>query len=60
MHGNLALAEDYSGPKKRGEYQYLSGVMEMAYNPFLDSEAGNDCMKFEVAKLLKYWTEKKN
>ena len=32
--------------------------MGMAYNPFLDSEAGNACMKFEVADLLKFWTEK--
>ena len=32
--------------------------MGMAYNPFLDSEAGNAFMKFEVAELLKFWTEK--
>ena len=30
----------------------------MAYNPFLDSEAGNACINFEVAELLKFWTEK--
>ena len=43
---------------KRGEYQYVSGVMGIAYNPFLDSEDGNACMNFEVAELLKFWTEK--
>ena len=26
--------------KERGEYQYVSGVMGIAYDPFLDSEAG--------------------
>ena len=41
VHCNLALAEDYSRPAKRAEYQYVSGVMEKTYNPFLDSEAGN-------------------
>ena len=30
----------------------------MAYDPFLDSEAGNAHRKHEVAELLKFWTEK--
>ena len=32
--------------------------MGIAYNPFLDSEAGNAYMSFEVAELLNFWTEK--
>ena len=32
--------------------------MGIAYNPFLGSEAGNAYMNFEVAELLKFWTEK--
>ena len=40
VHRNVARAEDYSKPTKRGEYQYVSGRMGIAYNPFLDSEAG--------------------
>ena len=31
---NLALAEGYVRPNKKGEYQYVSGVMGIAYNPF--------------------------
>ena len=58
VHSSLALAEDYSRPTKRGEYQYVSGVMGIAYNPFLDSEAENACMNFEVVELLKFWMEK--
>ena len=38
MHRNLALAGGYATPNKKGEYQYVSGVMGIAYNPFLDSE----------------------
>ena len=41
VHRNLALAEGYSRPNKKGEYQYVSGVMGIAYNPFLNSEAAN-------------------
>ena len=58
MHRNLARAEDYSKPTKRGEYQYVSGVMGIAYNPFLDSEAGNAHKNYKVTQLLKFWTEK--
>ena len=58
VHSNLARAKEYARPTKRGEYQYVSGVMGIAYNPFLDSEAGNAYMNFEVAELLKVWTEK--
>ena len=31
--------------------------MGIAYNPFLDAEAGNAHMIFEVAELLSLWTE---
>ena len=58
VHRNLTLAGDLSNPNKRGEYQYVSGVMGIAYNPFLDSEAGNAHKNFEVTDLLKFWTEK--
>ena len=58
VNRNLARAEDHAKPTKRGEYQYVSRVMGIAYNPFLDSEAGNAYMQFEVAELLKLRTEK--
>ena len=58
VHRNLALAEDYSRPNKKGEYQYVSGVMGIAYNPFLNSEAGSAHGNHEVTELLKFWTEK--
>ena len=58
VHRNQARAEEYAKPTKRGEYQNLTGVMGIAYNHFLDSETRNAYMKFEVAELLKFWTEK--
>ena len=58
VHRNLASAEDYSNSNKRVEYQYVSGVMGMAYNPFLDSEAASAHRNHEVTELLKFWAEK--
>ena len=58
VHRNLARVEDYTKPIKGGEYHYVPRVMGIAYNPFLDSEAGNAYMNFEVAELLKFWTDK--
>ena len=58
VHRNLNLTEDYPRINKRGEYQYVSGVMGIAYNPFLNSEAGSAHRNHEVTELLKFWTEK--
>ena len=58
VHRNLASTGEYLKPNKKGEYQYVSGVMGMAYNPFLDLEAGVAHRNYEVAVLLKFWTEK--
>ena len=58
VHSNLASSGEYLKPNKEGEYQYVSGVMGMAYNPFLDLEAGGAHRNYEVAELLKFWTEK--
>ena len=58
VHRNLASSGEYLKPNKKGEYQYVSGVMGMAYNPFLDLEAGGAHRNYEVAELLKCWTEK--
>ena len=58
VHRNVASAEDYSRPNERGENQYVSGVMGIAYSSFLDSEAGSAHRNHEVTELLKFWTEK--
>ena len=58
VHRNLASSGEYLKPNKKGEYQYVSGVMGMAYNPFLDLEAGGAHRNYEVTELLKFWTEK--
>ena len=57
VHRNLASTEDYSKPNKRGEYQNVSGVLGIAYNPFLVSQVGTAHRNHEVTELLKFWTE---
>ena len=58
VHRNLALAEGYARPNKKGEFQYVSGVVGIAYNLFLNSEAASAYRNHEVTELLKFWTEK--
>ena len=57
VHRKLASSGEYSRPNKKGENQYMSGVMGIAYNPFLDSEAGSAHRNNEVTELLKFCTE---
>ena len=54
----VGTGETQVRPNKRGEYQYVSGVMGIAYNPFLDSEAVSAHRNHEVTELLQFWTEK--
>ena len=58
VHRNLASSGEYSKPNKKGEYQFVSGVMGIGYNPSLDSESGSAHRNHEVTQLLKFWTEK--
>ena len=58
VHRALALAEGYSKNMKRGEYQYVSGIMGMSNSPFLSADARAAYTNFEVTELLKFWTEK--
>ena len=58
VHRNLTSPEQYSRLGEKRDCQYVSGVMGIAYNPFLDSEAGGAHRNHDVAELLKFWTEK--
>ena len=58
FHRPLLRAEDYSKPLKRGEYQFVSGILGISYNPFLSAEASGTYMNFEVPELLTFWTDK--
>ena len=57
VHRNLTSPEQYSRLGEKRDYHYVSGVMGIAYNPFLDSEAGGAHRNHEVTELLRFWTE---
>ena len=58
VHRAMALVEDYSQPTKRSDYQSVSGIMKISYNPFLSIEAEAAYMNFEITELRQFWTEK--
>ena len=58
VHRAMIEAEEYWKPSKRGEYQYVSGIMGISYNFFLSTEAGAAYINFAYIKFLKFWTKK--
>ena len=54
VHRAIIEAEEFSKASKREDYQHVSGVMGISYNPFLSTEAGAAYISFEVLELLKF------
>ena len=55
--GALPKSSEYCGPIKK-KYSYVSGIIGIAYNPFL-SEDFRDCFfDYEQAVLLRFWTSR--
>ena len=52
VHRNLASAGEYSRPNKKGEYQYVSGMMGIAYNPFRGRERSQESRNDRAIKVL--------
>ena len=46
-------AKEYAKLPKRGEYQYVSGIMGISYIRFLSAAAGGAYKNVEVVELLK-------
>ena len=56
--GALPKSSEYCGPIKKKSYSYVSGIIGIAYNPFL-SEDKRDCFfDYEQAVLLRFWTSR--
>ena len=56
--GALPKSSEYCGPIRKKSYSYVSGVIGIAYNPFL-SENIRDCFfDYEQAVLLRFWTSR--
>ena len=53
--GTLPKSSEYCGPIKKNSYSYVSGVIGMAYNPFLSEDIRDCFFDYEQAVLLRFW-----
>ena len=56
--GVLPRSSEYSGPISKKSYSYVSGIIGMAYNPFLKEDIRDCFFDYEQAVLLRFWTSK--
>ena len=53
--GALPKSSEYCGPIKKKSYSCVSGVIGMAYNPFLSEDIRDCFFDYEQAVLLRFW-----
>ena len=56
--GALPKSSEYCGPIRKKLYRYVSGVVGMAYNPFLNEDIRDCFFDYEQAGLLRFWTSR--
>ena len=54
--GALPKSTEYCGPIRKKSYSYVSGVIGIAYNPFLSEDIRDSFFDYEQAVLLRFWT----
>ena len=54
--GALPKSSEYCGPIRKKSYSYVSGVIGIAYNPFLSEDICDCFFDYEQAVLLRFWT----
>ena len=54
----LPKSGDYCGPIRRKSYSYMSGVIGIAYNPFLSEDIRDCFFGYKQAVLLRFWTSR--
>ena len=56
--GALPKSSEYCGPIKKKSYSYVSGIIAIAYNPFLSEDIRDCFFDYEQAVLLRFWTSR--
>ena len=56
--GTLPKSRAYCGPIKKKSYSYVSGIIGIAYNPFLCEDIRDCFFDYEQAVLLRFWTSR--
>ena len=53
--GAVPKSSEYCGPIRKKSYSYLSGIIGIAYNPFLSEDIRDCFFDYEQAVLLRFW-----
>ena len=56
--GALPKSSEYCGPIRKKSYSYVSGIIGMAYKPFLNEDIRDCFFDYEQAVLLRFWTSR--
>ena len=56
--GALPKFNEYCGPIRKKSYSYVSGVIRIAYNPFLSEDIRDYFFDYEQVVLLRFWTSR--
>ena len=53
--GTLVILNEYCGPVRKMSYHYVSGIIGMAYNPFINDDIRDCYFDYEQVVLLRFW-----
>ena len=56
--GALPNSSEYCGPIRKKLYSYVSGIIGMAYNPFINEDIRGCFFNYEQTVLLRLWTSR--
>ena len=56
--GALPKSNEYCGPFRKNSYSYVSGLIWLAYNPFVNEDIHDCFFDYEQAVLLRFWTSR--
>ena len=56
--GALPNSSENCGPIRKKSYNYVSGIIVIAYNPFLNEDIRDCFFDYEQAVLLRFWTSR--
>ena len=56
--GALPKSSEYCGPIRKKSYSSVSGIIGMAFNPFINEDTRDCFFDYEQAVLLRFWLSK--
>ena len=56
--GAQPKSSEYCGLIRKKSYSYVSGIIRMAYNPFIEEDIRDSFFDYEQAVLLRFWTSR--